>query len=326
MTAQISDTVNFQKRVYNVAGIAGEGLFDPIEHGVEPVASSTACWRGYHCSYEISDGILLLRSVNLGLSEQDQATLHEGKPTLFDRVPRRYKIHGESWDLATNEVRTSWESHDFVVNELRQPIDFTGGLLLGDKFVRELYVHMEFHPAWKYRRVHEIVFQQGRVVSATDKSDEMASLRVMLADEPYGPKDPKKRSEIRAWIDRCFSLDYSSDRVPKTTHRTAPAIDSAQLRAPTEYNDDYEMFHFIQNHCRDLFTSVELKANGGPRDSEAKSLLVDGIDAFRHRVCERIRANPEAASKISRCRKCRRVLRTPLAKQCFHCGDSWRSK
>jgi hypothetical protein len=46
MTAQINDTCFHQKIDFNVAGISGTGIFEPAAIGIEPFATSTACWRG----------------------------------------------------------------------------------------------------------------------------------------------------------------------------------------------------------------------------------------------------------------------------------------
>jgi len=209
MTAQISDVVVYRGKPHGIAGVNGSGLFDPREHGIRPTMISTACWRGYHCTYEVAEGSLLLTTVNLGLGPEDQAAAERGEgPQLFGRVPRRYTVHGHRKDLRTGEVRTSWESSDFLCDGLREPVPFSGGLLLGGDFIPELYVHMGFHPAWKFREVHELLFEKGRVVREADRSAEMAEFREMVAGLPLGPTDPDNREEVKRWIERCFSLNY----------------------------------------------------------------------------------------------------------------------
>ncbi len=209
MTAQISDEVIYRGKSYGIAGINGSGLFDPSEHGLNPAMISTACWRGYHCTYEVADGLLLLTKVNIGLGGEDLASAERGEgPLLFGKVPRRYTIHGRAENVRTGEVKTSWESSDFLVEGLRERIAFSGGLLLGRGFIREMYVHMGFHPAYKFREVHELLFEEGRVVKEADRSAEVAEFREMVADRPLGPTDPENREEIERWVKQCFSLEY----------------------------------------------------------------------------------------------------------------------
>ncbi|MFO0826166.1 MAG: hypothetical protein U0792_24125 [Gemmataceae bacterium] len=213
MTAQISDTFRYRKKPRSLAGVNGSGLFDPAQQGVKAVGWSTACWRGFHCSYEVVDGALFLTQVNLGLGEEDIATAARGKgPKLFGKVPRLYTIHGRSTNLRTGEVKTSWESSDFVVDDLWEVVPFTGGLLLGDEFIREMYVHMGFHPAYKFRVVHELVFDAGRLMEEHDRSAQMTEFREMLSARSLEPGSQASRAELEAWVKRCFSLEYKGFR------------------------------------------------------------------------------------------------------------------
>jgi hypothetical protein len=209
MTAQISDVVVYRGKPHRIAGINGSGLFDPTEQGVRPVMISTACWRGYHCTYEVADRSLLLTELNVGLGEEDRALAERGEgPKLFGRIPRRYTVRGYSEDLGTGEVQTSWESPDFRYDGLREAVPFTGGLLLADDFIDELYVHMGFHPAWKFREVHELLFERGQVVKEADRSAEMAEFRDMVRGRTLEPTDPEDREGIERWVEQCFSLKY----------------------------------------------------------------------------------------------------------------------
>lgn len=85
------------------------------------------------------------------------------------------------------------------------PIPFTGGMLLGQGFIDRLYVHMGFHPAWKYTRVVELRLDGGRLVDQCDRSAEMAELRRRI--EAGEVPDPlRSRAD---WIQASFTLDYA---------------------------------------------------------------------------------------------------------------------
>jgi hypothetical protein len=211
MTAQISDTFYYRKKPRALAGINGSGLFDPAQHGIKPVMISTACWRGYYCTYEVEDGGLFLTEVHLGLGREDAAARGEG-PKLFGRIPRRYTVLGHRQNVRTGEVTTSWESGEFKVDDIREPVPFTGGLLLGDDFIHEMYVHMGFHPAYKFRVVYELVFDGGRLVEEHDRSAQIAEFREMLSSRSLEPGSQASRAEIEQWVERCFSLQYKGFR------------------------------------------------------------------------------------------------------------------
>jgi hypothetical protein len=160
MTAQINDTCFHRKIDFAIARISGSHLFDPHSLGFQPVAISTACWRGYVAHYSILGGELFLTSLQIGLP-QDAAVRAEagGGPEFFGVSPTSNGFPG------------------FLYEGFQSPIAFTGSLLLAARFIRELYVHIGFHPAWKYECVREIIFEAGRVTEDHDRSTEMANLR-----------------------------------------------------------------------------------------------------------------------------------------------------
>jgi hypothetical protein len=136
MTAQISDSVHFEEQDYAITGVSGDGLFSPQAHGLEPQMMSTACWRGFVCWYRVENDQLQLQNLWIRL-EHTVENKSEKDPALFG-------------------IRPKFEEREWCANyeNLHVPIAFTGGLLIGRDFIRELYVHMGFHPAWKFREVY----------------------------------------------------------------------------------------------------------------------------------------------------------------------------
>ena len=63
---------------------------------------------------------------------------------------------------------------------LNLPIEFTGELLVADKFIHELYVHMGFQSAWKFETVHELVISHGTLLDTKDISRQMAQVREQM--------------------------------------------------------------------------------------------------------------------------------------------------
>src|SRR5262249_8997576 len=140
LTAQFSDQVRFAEAEWALAGANGTGLFEPSDHGVTVRVANTACWRGFVCTYAVSDGLLTR-------NDRDGAT--DGSlPRLFGWEPR-----GKNLPLGFTDSYRS----------MGGPGHFTGGLLIARNFLQEHYVHMGFHPAWKYADVVEIEFDTGRV-------------------------------------------------------------------------------------------------------------------------------------------------------------------
>jgi hypothetical protein len=189
MTAQAPDVVRYAGRDYELAGVRGTGLFDPRDHGVEFVATTTANWRGHVPVYVVRDERLVLDALrDVGLPDVDP-----GEP-LGEDLPR------------INGVAPVWGEWSLEYRDLDLPLAFTGGLLLASGFLAELYVHMGFAPAWKFEVVHELVFEDGRLVRAHDRSAQVARVREeILRGQRDDPDDAANTIE---WIARTFELDY----------------------------------------------------------------------------------------------------------------------
>src|SRR5262249_30330814 len=132
-------------------------------------------------------GKLKLNHLDIGLDKAE-----ETKP-LFGKTAR-------------HEADILKSMNGYVFEDLDAPVPFSGGMLLGSDFLREYYVHMGFHPAWKYADVVELIFDAGQLVQEFDRSTAMAEVRAKFDPKQLrGPSDP---ASIEAWVARCFSRDY----------------------------------------------------------------------------------------------------------------------
>ena len=93
--------------------------------------------------------------------------------------------------------------------EVRVPLDYSGGILIAKDFIDDLYVHMGFHPAWKYQTVAELIFDKGRFVSVSDKSLEMKALRQTVSEGELDGPGVDRPEDCIAWIERCFERRYT---------------------------------------------------------------------------------------------------------------------
>ena len=67
MTAQLPDTVRYEGQDYDLTGINGDGLFEPLDHGMRPFGQHSECERGYVANYAVKGGRLLLEEVDINL-------------------------------------------------------------------------------------------------------------------------------------------------------------------------------------------------------------------------------------------------------------------
>ena len=201
MTAQFNDIFLYQGERYAVSGISEGELFDPKLLGLNPVAACTACWRGYVAEFSILDARLVLQnlSVNLyNLDDEEAGRQSETGPEINGVLP----LHPDGeYELFNNRYEN-----------LNYHLEYSGGLLIADGFIQELYVHMGFHPAWKYERVIEFIFDNGSLIDEQDRSYQMSEIRQQYrewredasTDEDRMPS----REEIAEFVNRAFDRRY----------------------------------------------------------------------------------------------------------------------
>ncbi len=201
MTAQIPDTILMDEKGFSIVGVNGRELFTPQSVGITPVASMSACWRGYVCKYKVMDRKLILDGLLLSFGFDDMS----GKDRKF--VPQiSPTINGVS-------PTSKHPTFSNIYEGLNLEIQFTGGILAGDGFIQSLYVHMGFHPAWKYQNVFELIFDNGEVQETRDVSKQVEHIRNTVNKLPLEPDILKlTEKEVESWIEKTFRLDYDLKR------------------------------------------------------------------------------------------------------------------
>jgi hypothetical protein len=199
MTAQINDRFRYRKHEYSVAGISEGELFDPSLLDLEPVGTCTACWRGYQAVFGILEARLVLDTLHVNLIRR-----HEGN-TAYEWVQGPV-INGIA--PAPPEEGLSFFNNHYA--GLNYHLEYSGGLLLADGFIKSLYVHMGFHPAWKYKTVIELVFDAGVLKQECDRSDRMAEIREMVNKSRKKETSSERLSEeeIQQFVERAFDRSY----------------------------------------------------------------------------------------------------------------------
>ncbi|MBD3190400.1 MAG: hypothetical protein GF308_07135 [Candidatus Heimdallarchaeota archaeon] len=181
MTAQQPDLFIYKGKEYSLIGVDGRELFDPADYNIQPTMVSTACYRGYVCTYSISEDYLVLK--NLQIRTDKPREINKKKP----------------------EKGKTGFSHEYSNLDLK--IDFTGSLLIGKGFIQEMYVHMGFQRPISFETVRELYFEKGQLKEEKNLSKLMAKKR---QDDPHKDSQPDYQSgeDTRSWIEKAFSLDF----------------------------------------------------------------------------------------------------------------------
>jgi len=202
MTAQMNDLFHYRGRQYAVAGISRGVLFEPSVFGLEPIGRWSNCRRGYQAVFALAGSRLVLDELHVNLTKPEKPV--ERMERLEGPI-----IHG----VKPGEPRGKGDHFDNHYEGLNYPLKYTGGLLLADGFIFALYVHMGFHPAWKYERVVELIFEAGTLVQEVDRSEEMAEFRrgVLERAENEPDRTPGLLESIR-FVKRSFDRTYRTRR------------------------------------------------------------------------------------------------------------------
>ena len=193
MTAQAHDSLHYLGERYSLVAFSDGEPFSPTDAGYRPVMASTACYRGYLCDYEVKDGLLQLREMWVNHQPEEAPVSQRKQPPDLNGV------------AAVRDKKSL--VGDWHFREVGLPVAYTGGLVIGRGFIRTLYLHMGFHPAWKYEYVYELIFDQGRLTEALDLSPAMAGIRKKVRDD-LEPGTKAWAEQIDDWLADCFSRDY----------------------------------------------------------------------------------------------------------------------
>jgi len=202
MTSQYSDVFLLNEQKFDIAGVNGDGLFEPATFGLNPIATCTACWRGFLCLYTINDDKLILDQLHINHGKGDTlAPFLSGGEYEFQQGPEIngvvpiYPARSAHFENILNV-----DFFDNVYTELNLKMGFSGGILVARDFIDSLYVHMGFHPAWKYRTVFELIFDQGDVGEIRDVSKQIEEWRNKNVVQRPFPEKGASEEEIKAWL------------------------------------------------------------------------------------------------------------------------------
>jgi hypothetical protein len=224
MTVQISDIIKINGVELEITESEGQGLFEPHEYNINIGHSQcSACWKGYLTWYEIRDKILYLDSLKVNTKHK-----YEGWPVPFTVFVPEYEEKGKYFYRKNQRGRNNLmektytepivtpppppinnlypvpvegDFFDYSYNHVDLKMNFTGVLLLGEDFISDLYVHMGYHPAWKYKKVTALCFNKGEMIESKDISEDVDKLRDSMQREDA---DIKEKSTV-GWIMKCFS-------------------------------------------------------------------------------------------------------------------------
>jgi hypothetical protein len=208
MSGLRSDSILYEEESYVILGSSRyDGLFDPQQFGIT-LDSYTSSPRALGCAYSVTDGTLLLSSLEIGSKGGVYPLINEIRPCFShnlddgseEEVPEFYYQAVETRDA---RGKIAWRvDTEALYQGIDMPMAYTGTLRIGRDPDARYYLgfFLSGWPDWMHRKVLDLTFLDGHLESVTDLSDEMAKIREQRptaeeyhASQPAPASSRKKR-------------------------------------------------------------------------------------------------------------------------------------
>jgi hypothetical protein len=180
------DEILFRDELYHVILIEKEEIFSPSTFGLTPIWKDSSFFD-CNCSYEVNEYHLILRQLEVCVDNGYRSVL-QTEPVFSKQI----------------------EGRDYMMySPLQHNLDYTGAMIIVKDVVDEKYIVDSIVPCYAYRKVLELVFSDGILVTTIDHSRAMKRVRLNL---DYGFRDITNRRDIkciRKFICESFVGDYS---------------------------------------------------------------------------------------------------------------------
>lgn len=195
MSAQDEEYLSYRGNCYKLIACSDKDPFKPSQYGYKPIAIDTANMKGYLCEYEIASEKLLLKK--LWINHADSVSFLNNKespslpppPDLDGIKAKKNKKYGADW----------------LFTGLNLALPFSGGIVIVNQNIVPRYYDMGYYDTWKYEEVHELIFEDGKLVSEEDVSRHIAIARQEIINE--GGEKLSLDAEYE-WLEQCFQKKY----------------------------------------------------------------------------------------------------------------------
>ncbi len=155
MTMQKTDILLFNDAEYHVSDSTRTYLFEPKDYGLNPYTCVTSCYRGWKARYAISERLRL----------QDLWVSHDAGHPVKNRKPNGPEIEGVLPQESTDS--DDLKSFNCYYPQINIDLGFSGAIIIGKNSLKLRARHLPF---WVFEQVFELVVEQGKLISAKDKS------------------------------------------------------------------------------------------------------------------------------------------------------------
>ncbi len=143
MTAQIFDRVIFEAESYKLSNATNELPFKVEMFNIEPIWTSTSCWRGFVRTFIIINRQLYIKQLDVNDKKIRELGVYKYQPnTIYGTYPE------------INEGGNTNAIFEMTYKDINHKVDFTGSILIGKNFYLDLLSHIgDTH--WQAGEVYE---------------------------------------------------------------------------------------------------------------------------------------------------------------------------
>lgn len=205
MTVQIGDIYRYQNKKFTIVAMSSLNIFNPRSFGLEPHTGATVCWRGYWCEYDIVDDELRLKDLYLFNADGNYPPIN-GTEVSNQEFEEYESYRGNKKKCEKVKIPANFGHR--VYRDINMLIPYSGRILLGNEFMDEYYIHMGFQRGWAYRKLIELVFEEGILMECNDISYIAEEKREAIKQ---GNIDLRLlgNENISKFVEDSFSLDYA---------------------------------------------------------------------------------------------------------------------
>ena len=144
MTIQSKDLITRCGQNVGLHLLRPESLFDPKKLGLEPEMMNTACYRGFYCTYDLTDRGFYLAKLTI-------------------------RTDGDIYPAIHGVCGSSDSTHGaYVYDGLKIPISYTGTIIIGTRAIARFAEAFGLPDPYSYTKVFQIELQKGRPKSAKE--------------------------------------------------------------------------------------------------------------------------------------------------------------
>lgn len=198
MTLQVSETIQYDEQTYEIKGFSDVEPFHSLGIEFNPIAASSACWRGYSCEYAVKDYRLYLEHLFVNHSDGNKTPSKEPPPPV------------NAVQATTSDCPEIGKWQYSNINLFLE--NYSGGILVAKGLKRDWGQAMNRH-LWDYETVYELLFTNGVLLDSYNMNKITAEFKQRKNDRPVG----KRYEEIlqwerdnKEWFWNCFKKDYFS--------------------------------------------------------------------------------------------------------------------